>query len=241
MRASKFEFEQRFWIIAGIFAIGFSLSAFDHTDFIAALRHLIAPSIAPHSQPALMFNRIVIAAGALLVFLTAALRTWAAAYLRIEIVHDTGQHSELLVAEGPFRYTRNPLYFANLPMAAGFGVMACRLGFLFLVATNGLFVYRLICREEEALRQNQGESYLAYCRAVPRFWPSRTARVPSGNCSPQWGQAFAGECFVWLFGMAELCLAITLNIRLAAVVFVLGFIAHFLAVRLIRKRAAIAS
>lgn len=241
MRASKFEFERRFWIIAGIFAIGFALSAFDHTDFIVALRHLIAPSIDPHSPAALMFSRVVIGAGALLVFLTAALRTWAAAYLRTEIVHDTGQHSELLVAEGPFRYTRNPLYFANLPMAAGFGVMASRLGFLFLVAASWLFVYRLICREEEALRENQGESYLAYCRAVPRFWPSLTARVPSGNRSPQWGQAFAGESFVWLFSIAELCVAITLNVKVAAVVFALGFIAHFLAVRLVRKRSAIAS
>jgi hypothetical protein len=115
------------------------------------------------------------------------------------------------VADGPFRYTRNQLYLANLPMTAGIGVLASRLGWVFLLVASGLFLYRLIFREEKALRQNQGESYRAYLEAVPRFWPSLTPRVPAGNRAPQWGQAFAGESFVWFFGAAELCLAITLT------------------------------
>jgi protein-S-isoprenylcysteine O-methyltransferase Ste14 len=53
--------------------------------------------------------------------------------------HDTAQHSEALVADGPFRYTRNPLYLANLPMAAGIGVLASRSGFIFLVLANWFF------------------------------------------------------------------------------------------------------
>jgi Phospholipid methyltransferase len=110
VRATKFEFEKRFWIIWSIYFVGFCLSVFDHTPFIAALRHLIASSIAPNSVDAERFARGVIAIGALLVFLSAALRTWGAAYLRTEIVHDTMQHSDALVADGPFRYTRNPLY-----------------------------------------------------------------------------------------------------------------------------------
>jgi hypothetical protein len=173
-----------------------------------------------------MFTRIVVAAGALLVFLTAALRTWGTAYLRTDIVHDTAQHSEALVADGPFRYMRNPLYLGNLPMAAGIGLLASRIGFLFLVAANWIFVYRLIFREEAALKQSQGESYRAYCQAVPRFWPSLRPRLPAGNGAPQWGQALAGESFIWLFGAAELCLAITQDLRLTGIVFVLGFVAH---------------
>ena len=132
------------------------------------------------------------------------------------------------MADGPFRYTRNPLYFANLPMAAGIGVMASRLGWIFLVAANWFFVYRLIFREEDALRQSQGESYRAYCRAVPRFWPSLTPRIPSGNRTPQWRQAFVGESFVWLFGFAELCFALTLSPKLAMLVLVLGFGVHLI-------------
>ena len=238
MRATKFEFEYRFWIISGIYLIGFCLSAFDHAGFIFALRQLIAPTIAAGSPQALMFARIMIAAGAALVFLAASLRTWAAAYLRTDIVHDTSQHSEALVAEGPFRYVRNPLYLGNLLMAAGIGVLASRAGFIFLVVANWIFVYRLIFREEEALRQSQRESFLTYCRSVPRFWPSLKPRVPSGNRSPQWGQAFAGETFVWIFGLAELSIAITLSARVGGVVFLVAFLAYFIPVRLVKRRRA---
>ena len=234
MRATKFEFEYRFWIISGIYLIGFCLSAFDHAGFIAWLRQLTAPTIAAGSPQALMFARIMIAAGAALVFLAAALRTWAAAYLRTDIVHDTSQHSEALVAEGPFRYVRNPLYLGNLLLAAGIGVLASRAGFIFLVLANWIFVYRLIFREEESQR----ESFLVYCRSVPRFWPPLRPRVASGNRSPQWGQAFAGETFVWIFGLAELSIAITLSARVGGVVFLVAFLAYFIPLRLVKKRRA---
>jgi protein-S-isoprenylcysteine O-methyltransferase Ste14 len=231
VRATRFEFEKRFWIICAIYFAGFFLSVFDHTAFIAALRHLIAP----RSLQADTFARIAIGIGALLVFLSAALRTWGAAYLRTAVVHDTAQHSEALVADGPFRYTRNPLYLGNLPMAAGIGVLASVSGFIFLVLANWLFVYRLIFREEEALRQTQRDSYRAYCEAVPRFWPSLMPRVAAGNHRPQWGQAFAGESFVWVFGVAELLVAITLRPLTALIAFPLGFVAHFVITRRIQK------
>jgi protein-S-isoprenylcysteine O-methyltransferase Ste14 len=236
VRATRFEFEKRFWIICAIYLTGFCLSAFDEVPFIVALRHLIAPSIACGEPQAIMFTRIVIVAGALLVFLAAGLRTWGAAYLRTAVVHDTAQHSEALVADGPFRYTRNPLYLANLPMAAGIGVLASRSGFIFLVSANWIFVYRLILREEESLLKTQGESYRAYCRAVPRFWPALKPRVPSGNLRPDWGQAFAGESFVWLFGLAELLIAATLNTSVGVFTFLLGFVAHLLVTRQIQKQ-----
>src|ERR1700730_14274869 len=236
MGATKFEFEKRFWIISAIYFAGFFLSAFDHVPFIVSLRHMIAPSIERDTPEAAMFARIVIIGGALLVVVSAVWRRWAASYLRTVIVHDTAKHSEALVADGPFRYVRNPLYLATLPMAAGIGVLASRSGFVFLVLANWIFVYRLIAREEEALRQSQGESYLAYCKSVPRFWPSFQPRVPGGNRPPQWGQAFAGESFVWLFGLAEVAIAITLRPLAALIMFPIGFLAHFVIIPLVRKK-----
>ena len=234
--ATKFEFEKRFWIITGIYFAAFTLSGYDHTPFIVWFRHLIVPSIERGTPEAETFARSVISVGAVLVFLAAALRTWAAAYLRTSVVHDTEQHSEALIADGPFRYTRNPLYLANLPMAAGIGVLASRAGFIFLVVVNWIFVYRLIFREEEALRQTQGESYRAYLNAVPRFWPALKPRVPASGRSPQWMQAFAGESFVWIFGIAESLVAATLRPLAALIVFPFGFVAHFTITRWIQKR-----
>jgi len=238
MRATKFEFEKRFWIISAIYFGGFFLSAFDPVSCIVAFRHLVAPSTVRGSFETTLVARSVILVGALLVFLSAALRTWATAYLRTEVVHDTAQHSEALVADGPFRYVRNPLYLATLPMAAGIGLLASRAGFIFLVLANWIFVYRLIFREEEALRQSQGESYRAYCAAVPRFWPALRPRVPSGNLSPRWGQAFAGESFVWIFALAELSIAITLNARVGGAVFLVAFLAYVIPMGLVKRRRA---
>src|SRR5580693_7146543 len=142
MRASKFEFEQRFWIMGIIISIGFFLYFADRANFAAGLLNLLAPTIDLDGRRGIFFLRLIFGAGAVLIFLAAMLRTWATAYLRTEIVHDSSQHSEALVADGPFRYVRNPLYLANLPMAVGIGFLASRLGFLFLIAANWLFVYR---------------------------------------------------------------------------------------------------
>jgi protein-S-isoprenylcysteine O-methyltransferase Ste14 len=238
MRASKFEFQQRFWIIGIIISAGFLLYFVDKANFAAGLLHLLAPAVDLDSARGLFLLRLIFGAGALLIFLAAVLRTWATAYLRTEVVHDVSQHSESLVADGPYRYTRNPLYLANLPMVAGIGVMASRLGWLFMFVGAWVFVYRLILREEDGLLQTQGDAYRAYLKAVPRFWPALTPRVPSGGGQPRWGQAIAGEMIFWLFGVAVLSFAITLNIKWTWVVFGAGFAVYFIAVPLVRKRAA---
>src|SRR5882757_2992199 len=40
----------------------------------------------------------------------ALLRTWATAYLDAAVVHDKRMRADQVVADGPFRYVRNPLY-----------------------------------------------------------------------------------------------------------------------------------
>ncbi len=237
MRATKFEFEQRFWIIGIIFGLGFSLAWLDHTNFAVGLLHFFSPSLDPDSPRGNIWLRLIFGAGALLVFLAASLRTWATAYLRTEIVHDASLHSDAIVADGPYRYVRNPLYLANLPVAAGVGFMASRLGWLFMVLGMWFFVYRLILREEDGLLREHGELYLSYFKAVPRFWPSVTPRVPSRGSQPRWGQAFAGESLIWLFGVAVLCFALTLNFELSGIVFLFSFAVYFLAVHFLKKRA----
>lgn len=237
MRATKFEFEQRFWFIGLIFGLGFFLYNVDHTNFAVGLLHLVAPSIDPDSAHGNNLLRLIFGAGAMLVFLSALIRIWATSYLRTEIVHDASQHSEGLVADGPYRRVRNPLYLANLPLAAGIGTMASRAGWLFMVVGMWVFMYRLILREEDGLLRTQGEPYRAYLNAVPRFWPALMPRVPSGGGRPRWGQAFAGEIFIWLMGFAVLSFAITLNGKLMAMVFLASFAAYFIAVYLVKKRA----
>ena len=239
MRATRFEFEQRFWIIGAIFGFGFYLYSVDRTNIAVGILRLVAPSVNPDSAAGNNWIRVIFAIGAVLVFAAAFLRTWATAYLRTEVVHDATQHSERLVADGPYRYVRNPLYLANLPLIAGTGLMASRLGWVVMIAGMWLLVYRLILREEEGLLQSQGESYRAYLGAVPRLWPSLTPRVASGHGVPRWGQAIGGEVFVWILGAAVLCFAITLNFTVSSIVFASSFAVYFVVVPLIKKRAGV--
>ena len=116
MKATRFEFEQRFWIIGVIFGVGFWLYAIDRTPAAVGILRLIAPTLDPDSDVGNRAAQFVFGGGALLVFVAAFLRTWATAYLRTEVVHDAAQHSEALVADGPYRHVRNPLYLANLPL-----------------------------------------------------------------------------------------------------------------------------
>ena len=238
MRATQFEFEQRFWIIGIIFGIGFPLYAVDQTNVAVAILRLVAPSLNPDSNAGNDRLRVIFGLGALLVFAAAWLRTWATAYLRTEVVHDSTQHSETLVADGPYRYVRNPLYLANLPLVAGVGLMASRLGWVFMVLAMWLFVYRLILREEDGLLRDQGDSYRAYLHAVPRLWPALTPRVASGRGRARWAQAIGGEMFVWMLAGAVLSFAITLNFRLSSIVFGSSFVVYFVVVPLIKQRAA---
>ena len=46
--------------------------------------------------------------GAVVVGIGAIIRTWAGAYIRANVLQDSKVRTEKLVADGPFRYTREP-------------------------------------------------------------------------------------------------------------------------------------
>ena len=236
--AGKREFEYRFWIYALIFYAGFSLYRFDHVNTGVWLAHLIAPGLDLKSAAGTTLLRLIFAGGALLAGFAAAVRTWATAYLRTEIVHDKSLHSGQVVADGPFRYTRNPLYFGSLFLAAGMGVMASRLGWVFIVCGVWVLQYRLIRREEAELLKDQGESYRRYFAAVPRLLPSLRPRLPGSGARPRWAQSFAGESLFWLFALSVLCYAVTLEERITWIVTGSAFVVYFSALALLRRRSA---
>lgn len=236
MRATRFEFNYRFWVIAILFWIGFSLYRFDDVNFGVGLLKRIAPSATLDSSRENFWLRLIFLCGAVLVFLAALLRTWATAYLRAEVVHDSGLHSEALVADGPYRYVRNPLYLGTLLMTAGLGMMASRLGWLVLVLGMWIFQYRLILREEHELVQSQGESFRAYLGAVPRLVPAFRPRVPAGGTKPRWAQAFAGEMFFWLFGVAMVVFAITLRAKPAFILIGISLAGYVVLILLLKRR-----
>jgi protein-S-isoprenylcysteine O-methyltransferase Ste14 len=210
MRASDFEFRYRFWIIGAIFWLGFSLYSVDPVNAALAIAHWLQP----HTRwSADVIARGLFAFGALLTILAALLRTWATSFLRSEVVHDAALHSNILVADGPYRYVRNPLYLGTTLLTLGMGLMASRLGYAVIVFGILFFDLRLITREEAELTASQGETYRKYLATVPRLFPSLFPCLPASGARSQWMQAIQGEGFFWGFAAATIAFAITLNLH----------------------------
>jgi protein-S-isoprenylcysteine O-methyltransferase Ste14 len=237
MRATQFEFKYRFWIFGLIFFLGFSLYSVDHVNAGEAILHLFVPALDPNSAQGNNWMRLIFGIATLFIAGAAMYRIWATAWLQTEVVHDMRQHSDRIVADGPYRHSRNPLYFANLFLALGCGFMASRLGLLFMVLAMTLFDHRLILREEASLRESQGDEYLRYLAAVPRLFPSLRPRLEPSGVRPRWGQAFLGESMFWMFALGSLFFAITLNMKVAAPLFALSYFVYFAAVYVAKKRA----
>jgi protein-S-isoprenylcysteine O-methyltransferase Ste14 len=236
MRATSFEFRYRFWLIVLLHGAAFSLYYFDPVSFGVAMLRLLAPPIDPSAPSGRHSLQLIYSLGAGLVFAGALLRTWATAYMRADVVHSLKLHAQTLVADGPYRHTRNPLYLGVMLMALGLGMMASRAGWVFLTASVYLYLFRLIRREETELRQAQGESYAAYVRAVPSFLPSLLPRIPAGGAKPRWAQAFVSELFIWTYGLTELTYAATLRAKPALVLAGIGFAINARAIYATRPR-----
>lgn len=229
MRASDWEFKNRAMIFGFIFALAFPFYAIDKQNITAA----VATWLAPH----LHFSddttaRILFSLATALMALAALLRTWASSYLFQDVVYASQVKSAHLVADGPYRYVRNPLYFANVLMAFAMGSMMSRVGFVFAVAAMLVFCYRLIFREEADLAASQGASYEEFRAAVPRLFPALTPRAPSSGKRANWGAGFRAEAWYWGFALS--ILAFTLTFRLLW--FYVFFIASILCFWLIPHR-----
>jgi protein-S-isoprenylcysteine O-methyltransferase Ste14 len=224
--ASEAEFRGRFWTIWASYWIGFLFYVVDRVNVCAAVAiRFFGASDEAH---VVHLVKILFAVATGFVLLAALTRTWAEAYLHSSIVHDTGLHGEQLVADGPFRRVRNPLYVGNIFLSIGVGMLASRIGFFVIVLGNFLIVYRLILREEQTMLASQGESYRRYFEAVPRLIPSLLPRVPASGARPNWADGFVGETMMWSAALAMGVYTLTLNFVFFWTVFGLGLAIYFL-------------
>ena len=136
---------------------------------------------------------IVIVAGALAAFLGALFRVWGAAYLGYSTVHHAEMQAGTVMAAGPYRYVRNPLYIGGWFMMAAISLMMPPSGALFTMVLVSVFYLRLILGEEAFLATQQGEPYRTYLRAVPRLIPRLRSRLPRTSAQPHWFVALLTE------------------------------------------------
>ena len=114
---------------------------------------------------------LCLAIGGAIIALGGLFRIWAIRF----IGHRARTHSQKLrplVTEGPYAATRNPLYVANILIAAGFTAGTGLLWYAPVLAGLLLLHYHLVVLcEERGLRERHPEAYGEYVRRVPRWFP----------------------------------------------------------------------
>ena len=104
-------------------------------------------------------------------------RGYAAGYLR--------KHKQLATS-GPYAFTRNPLYFGSMLLAAGFSVASHSwISTGLLAAYLAVFYPVVIRREQTELERLYGAPFLEYASRVPAFWP-RLSPTASGQEHFSW-------------------------------------------------------
>jgi len=102
--------------------------------------------------------------GGLLIALGGGLHGWSKGCLT---------QNRRLTTAGPYRFTRNPFYLANLLIDLGLCLVIGRLWLAALFVVLWAIAYRdTIAREEERLAELFGDEYERYRARVPRFWPT---------------------------------------------------------------------
>jgi protein-S-isoprenylcysteine O-methyltransferase Ste14 len=199
MKASTLEFRFRFLILAAIYCLGFVApwNYWLHLDSIRTWQLLAAW---PARSGWISFSNatiVVLLLGIACALMGAFLRTWGTAYLRPSIVQDSAMHGEGVIAAGPYRYVRNPLYLGNLFHTFALALLMPPSGAIICILAIGIFQLRLIAAEESFLTAKLGAPYLAYRAKVPRLVPALTPRVPASTMQPKWPLAFLGEIYMW--------------------------------------------
>lgn len=199
MKATQFEFRFRLWIGVLIYVLGFWAPWARHGSNTASTTTTWLELSGQLAQThALTLQSASILVTEVAIFLAAVgtvYRVWGTAYLGGSIVTSGAMHANEVVAAGPYRYLRNPLYFGSLAFELAVVVLMPPTGAIFFIAASFLLILRLILREEAYLTKQQGDAYLAYKARVPRLFPVMGARVPESAAHPRWGQAILTESF----------------------------------------------
>ena len=197
MGATKFEYRFRFIVHALIFTLGFWAPWCDALGWTRLRTWLVLSSWLSRTGW-LSFvgatNAVLIAA-TVLVTLGAWFRVWGASYVGVSVVQSPAMHGETMLADGPYRRTRNPLYLGTILHTIGLSILMPPSGAIFCIVLVWLFQIRLALAEEPFLQQRFGEAYVEYKKAVPRFLPSPTPQVPAAGKRPHWLQGIIGEIY----------------------------------------------
>ena len=150
----------------------------------------------------------VFAGAFLLTALCWILRVWSASCLRPSVIWSRDARTDSLIVTGPFRYTRNPLYLANLLLVAALTAFGPPAGVPIVLLSAFAFIQGLIAFEERELGARYGEAFERYRARVPQLLPRLTPAPATGESAGLTRAGFLGETLSGCYALSMLILAV---------------------------------
>jgi protein-S-isoprenylcysteine O-methyltransferase Ste14 len=117
---------------------------------------------------------LTMAVGFIVLIAGESIRIWSVSYAGSETRTTSSVGGSNLVTQGPYAIIRNPLYWGNIMMYGGIGIMSNALFPILLVSAVIYFIfqyYLIIFNEEDYLRETYKENFETYCNHVRRYFP----------------------------------------------------------------------
>jgi len=175
MRASAIEFRLRMMIQIVIVFFGFWapwLGGWDFGRRISTLEWLPLEMSRLGLVSFTVATPIVIVLGALAALAGALLRVWGAAYLGYSTVHHGDMQAGAVMADGPYRFMRNPLYLGGWFMMIAVSLLMPPSGALFTVVLLTVFYLRLILGEEASSPESSVSPMSSICAPCRASFPA---------------------------------------------------------------------
>jgi protein-S-isoprenylcysteine O-methyltransferase Ste14 len=200
MKATAFEFRFRLAIIVCVIFLGYlspwigawgSEALF--TQRISLLEWLALEISRLNLVTFTVATPVVIGIGTLFAAIGAWLRVWGTAYLGSATMLHGQMQAGAVMADGPYRFVRNPLYIGSWFMVAAMCFTMPPTGAVFTLGALSIFQLRLIFGEEAFLTAQIGQPYLDYFHTVPRLVPMLRSTLRSSGRKPNWTRALLAE------------------------------------------------
>jgi protein-S-isoprenylcysteine O-methyltransferase Ste14 len=201
MKATPFEFRHRVAIIAVFYTLAFAVPWYLINDVAGSRTWLALPSLVtragwlPLSEATVFVTVFALVAGVA----GTVLRVWGTAHLGAAAMTSSSMIAGQVVASGPYRHLRNPLYLGTWLVTVPIALLMPLAGAIFTFVALSVFLLRIIGGEESHLVDKLGESYNAYRTRVPRLVPSAFPAVPSVMVSTRWLRSVVAESFAVSF------------------------------------------
>jgi protein-S-isoprenylcysteine O-methyltransferase Ste14 len=232
MKATHFEFRFRMAIITAVIVLGFWSPWIQWLGIGSRISLLESLALELSRLGLLSFTAsapVVIVVAALLAAIAAVLRVWGTAYLGAATVQHSQMQAGAVMADGPYRYVRNPLYIGTWFMLSAMSFAMPATGAALVMVVLSIFQLRLIFAEEAFLQAKLGPPYEAYLNAVPRLAPRLRGAPTATGAKPRWMRSVLSELnpigvfvtlavFSWSYNHWVMVKAIVISFGLSLVV-----------------------